>query len=154
MRTIRLLVVALAALLVAQLAPAAVAADTVKAKVTLAVVDDASPYASLTLICQGIASTGATATTVYCEVWDSNTTSISHVRIFPGGSGACWFKSNQMILPIGYCATAEAQFVSGSHASDSDCHAAGAAEAPPQPPSTTARTLAECVEPMPIAVEG
>lgn len=151
MRLFRFLVLTLAMILVAQLAPAAYAAETAEA-VVVAVVDHRDGYASVTMFCRGNASAGATATTVHCEVWDSGSTSISHFRIYPGSAGVCYFKSNQMVMPIGYCARVAAQFPSGNHARAADCHAAGAAEAPPQPPPTTRRTVAECVEPVPLTV--
>jgi hypothetical protein len=151
MRRFRLAVLFLSTLLVAQLAPA-VAAAPVSEVEAIAVVDNDGPYASVTLFCRVNAPTGATATTVYCEAWDATTTSIQHLRLFPGSAGTCYFKSNQMMPPIGFCARFDAQLTDNTHEHGEDCHVSGGAEVPPQPPPTTSRTVAECVEPVPPPV--
>lgn len=146
MRFVRLLVVTLTMLLVGQLATAANAADSADA-VVMAVVENDGPYVAITMLCRGSASVGATAVTVYCDVWDSGTTSISHYRIY-NQAGVCFFKSNQMIEPIRYCARVDAEFPDG-HKFDEDCHTVGSTD-PPRDPPTNHPTFYECLEPTPL----
>ena len=149
MRLFRLAVVALAPLLVAQLAPATRAAAAPPEVEAVAVIENDGPYASITLVCRAKAGAGATGMTVYCEAWDTDTTSIRHVRAYPGTTGVCYFKANQMVLPIGFCARVDVLYPNNVHELAEDCHGSPA-DAPPQPPPTTTRTVTECVEPVPL----
>lgn len=155
MRFARTLLLTIAMMLVASLAPAATASDDYVYTNLFAVDDGNGDYADVTLLCYGFVKPGvlkvATATYISCDMWDSGSISIHHEGMVnpPGGVATCYYKSNQMRLPVAYCSTIDVLFDDGTHHTDKQCANTGV-DPPSHPTPTTPRTLGECVSPTPI----
>jgi hypothetical protein len=143
---IRLIVVALAAAVLTQLAPVATAAPPATAT-AYAVVAPEGPYAKIVLTCEGAGGPTGSRTVVTCRIYDSSGgASISRSRSWTGSRGYCVVQTNQLVLPIEYCADVVVTNLDTTQHPASDCHVIGDTAPPHNAPPSGANILV-CLDP-------